>query len=119
MTTNSKLVGVSACCVALCVGLSYADAAHPQAETHPSDDRGSQGNQELIKGDTTPKKGEEEKVDEAKLKEQKESARREFDAKNANKKQESSEKIIAPKRTLQDKLSDEPDSVRLSPPPTK
>ena len=76
MTTNSKLVGVSACCVALCVGLSYADAAHPQAEPHPSDDRGSQGNQEAIKGDSTPKRSEDEKVDEAKLKEAKKSLKR-------------------------------------------
>lgn len=116
---NSKVVGVSACCFVFCVGLSYADAAHPQAETHPSDDRGSQGNQEKIKGDTTPLKGEEELVDEAQSKEQTQNARREFDRKNAKGKQESSDKLIAPKRTLQNKLSDEADSVRLSPPPTK
>lgn len=119
MTTTSKLTGVSTCCFVLCVGLSYANAAHPQAETSPSDDRGSQGNQELIRGDTTPKKGEEEKVDAAKLKEQKQNAKREFDMKNAKAQQESGDKIIAPKRTLQNKLSDEPDSVRLAPPPTK
>jgi hypothetical protein len=118
MTTNSKLIGVSACWFVLCVGLPYANAAHPQAETSPSDDRGSQGNQEKIKGDTTPKKGEKEKVDEATLKEQTKTARREFDMKNAKGKQESSDKFIAPKRTLQNKLSDEADSVRLSPPPT-
>jgi hypothetical protein len=119
MTTNSKLVAMGACCLVFCVGVSYADAAHPTAETHPSDDRGSQGNQEKIKGDSTPKTGEEEKVDAAKLKEQTKSAREEFDMKNAKGQQESSEKVIAPKRALQNKLSDEADSVRLSPPPTK
>jgi hypothetical protein len=118
MATIPKIVGASSCAFVLCVGLSYAYGAHPQAETKPSNDRGSQGNQELIKGDSTPLKGEEEKVDAAKLKEQKQSAKREFDMKNAKGQQESSDKIIAPKRTLQNKLSDEPDSVRLSPLPT-
>jgi hypothetical protein len=119
MTTHSKLVGMGACCFVFCVGLAYADAAHPTAETHPSDDRGSQGNQEKIKGDTIPKTGEDEKADATKLKEQTKSARDEFNLKNAKGQQESSEKIIAPKRALQNELSDEADSVRLSPPPTK
>ena len=119
MVTIPKIVYTISYTVVLCFGLNYAYAAHPQAETHPSDDRGSQGNQERIKGDTPPKKGEEEKVDDAKLKEQTKSARGEFDKKNAKAAQESSEKVIAPKRALQNKLSDEADSVRLSPPPTK
>ena len=64
-------------------------------------------------------KGEEEKVDEAKLKEQSKGARREFDRNNARGQQEMSDKSIVPKRALQNKLSDEADSIRLSPPPTK
>jgi hypothetical protein len=116
MTTIPKIIGASACAFVLSVGLSYA--AHPQAETKPSDDRGSQGNQALIKGDSTPLKGAEEKVDEAKLKEQSKGARREFDRNNARGQQEMSDKSIVPKRALQNKLSDEADSIRLSPPPT-
>jgi hypothetical protein len=83
----------------LCVGLSYAYAAHPQAETHPSDDRGSQGNQERIKGDSTPKKGQDEKVDDTKLKEDTRQAREEFDRRNAKGQEEMNPNV--PKRTLQ------------------
>lgn len=102
MTTISNIVGVSTCCFVLCVGLSYADAAHPQAETDMSDDRGSQGNQELIKGDSTPKKGDQdEKVDETKLKEDKKSAKQEFDKRNAKGQEEMSDKSKVPLRTLQ------------------
>ena len=46
MASISKIVGIMSWGFALCVGLSYADAAHPQAETDVSNDRGSQGNQE-------------------------------------------------------------------------
>jgi hypothetical protein len=97
METIPKMVGVSA--FILCLGLSYAYAAHPQAETHPSDDRGSQGNQEMIKGDSTPKKGLDEKVDEAKLKEDKKQAKEEFDKRNAKGEEEINRKV--PSRTLQ------------------
>jgi hypothetical protein len=97
MVTISKIVGVSA--FILCVGLSSAYAAHPQAETSPSDDRGSQGNQEMIKGDSTPKKGQDEKVDETKLKEDKKQAKEEFDKTNAKGQEEMNRKV--PSRTLQ------------------
>jgi len=97
MRTIPKAVGVSA--FILCVGLSYAYAAHPQAETHPSDDRGSQGNQDKIKGDSTPQKGPNEKVDETKLKEDTRQAREEFDKRNAKGQEEMSRKM--PSRTLQ------------------
>ena len=57
MVPISKIVGVMACGFVLCVGLSYADAAHPQAEKDMSNDRGSQGNQEMIKGESGPAAG--------------------------------------------------------------
>ena len=78
MTTSSKIVCGGTCVFVLCIGLSSAYAAHPQAEKDMSNDRGSQGNQEAIKGDSTPKSGQEEKVDEAKVKADTKSARREF-----------------------------------------
>jgi hypothetical protein len=83
MKTIPKTVGVISSAFILCVGLSSAYAAHPQAETHPSDDRGSQGNQDKIKGDSTPNQDQDEKVDETKLKEDKKQAKEEFDKKNA------------------------------------
>jgi hypothetical protein len=49
MVPISKIVGAMACGFVLCVGLSYADAAHPQAEKDMSNDRGSQGNHDTIK----------------------------------------------------------------------
>ena len=49
--------------------MSVAYLAHNSGESKPSDDRGPQGNQDLIKGDSTPKKEADEKVDEAKVKE--------------------------------------------------
>ena len=52
MVSIPKIVGVMSCGIVLCVGLSYANAAHPQAETDMSNDRGSQGNQEMIKGES-------------------------------------------------------------------
>ena len=97
MATIFKTVGVSA--FILCFGLSYAYAAHPQAETHPSDDRGSQGNQDTIKGDSTPKRGSDEKVDEAKLKEDTKQAREEFEKRNAKGQEEMNRKV--PSRALQ------------------
>jgi hypothetical protein len=45
-----KTIGAIFGACILCVGWSYVYAAHPQAETDQSDDRGSQGNQEMIKG---------------------------------------------------------------------
>ncbi len=51
---HSKIVGVMSCGFVLCVGLSYAEAAHPQAERDMSNDRGSQGNQDMIKGESGP-----------------------------------------------------------------
>jgi predicted metal-dependent hydrolase len=99
MITIPKTIGAISSAFILCIGLSYAFAAHPQAETHPSDDRGSQGNQDRIKGDSTPKKGQDEKVDEAKLKEDKEQAREEFDQRNAKGQEQMNLKV--PKRTLQ------------------
>ena len=113
MTTTSKIVGVSTWCFVLCVGLASAYAAHPQAETDMSDDRGSQGNQELIKGDSTPKKGETEKIDETKLKDEKKGAKEQFDRKNAKGQQDKNDNNIAPTRTLQNKLSDDPEAIRL------
>jgi hypothetical protein len=101
MTTRFEIIGVSTWCFILCVGLSSAGAAHPQAETDVSNDRGSQGNQELIKGESIPKKGEEGKVDETKLKEETKSAKEEFDRKNAKGQQEMSEKSRMPHKTLQ------------------
>jgi len=99
MVTIPKTIGAIFGAVILCVGLSYAYAAHPQAETRPSDDRGSQGNQDMIKGDSTPKKGQDEKVDETKLKEDTKQAREEFDKRNAKGQEEMLPK--EPKRTLQ------------------
>ena len=113
MTTSSKIVGVSTCFFVLCVGLSSVYAAHPQAEKDMTNDRGSQGNQEAIKGDSTPKRGQEEKVDETKLKEDKKSAKQEFEKNNAKGQQEMNDKSIPPKKALQNKLSDEADSIRL------
>lgn len=113
MTTNSKIVGGGTCVFVLCIGLSSAYAAHPQAEKNMSNDRGSQGNQEAIKGDSTPKRGQEEKVDEAKLKEDKTSAKEEFEKNNAKGQQEMNDQRIPPKKALQNKLSDETDSIRL------
>ena len=102
MVIIPKLVGVISCAFVLCLGLSYAYAAHPQAETSPSDDRGSQGNQDMIKGDSTPRKGsQDEKVDADKLKENKRSAKEEFDKRNAKGQEEMNRK--EPLRTLQNK----------------
>src|SRR3954447_19734279 len=98
MTTSSKLVSVSGCVFALCIGCSSVYAAHPQAERDMTDDRGSQGNQEAIKGDTTPKRGQEEKVDEAKLKEDKKSAKQEFEKNNAKNQQDMNNKSVPPKK---------------------
>jgi hypothetical protein len=101
MKTIPKTVGVIPSAFILCVGLSYAYAAHPQAETHPSDDRGSQGNQDKIKGDSTPNQDQDEKVNETKLKEDKRQAKEEFDKKNAKGQKEMNRKV--PSRTLQNK----------------
>ena len=57
MVPISKIVGGMSCGFVLCVGLSYA--AHPQAETDVSNDRGSQGNHEMIKGESGPTAGKE------------------------------------------------------------
>ena len=54
MVPISKIIGVMSCGFVLCLGLSYADAAHPQAEKDMSNDRGSQGNQDRIKGESGP-----------------------------------------------------------------
>ena len=97
MDTIRNAVGLST--FILCVGLSSAYAAHPQAETHPSDDRGSQGNQEMIKGDSTPKKGQTEKVDQTQLNEGNKRAKEEFDKRNAKGQEEMTPKV--PLRTLQ------------------
>ena len=113
MTTSSKILGVSTCFFILCVGSSSVYAAHPQAEKDMTDDRGSQGNQEAIKGDSTPKRGQEEKVDETKVKEDKKSAKQEFEKNNAKGQQKMSGQSIPPKKALQNKLSDEADSIRL------
>ena len=99
MVTIPKTIGAIFSVFILCVALSHARAAHPQAETHPSDDRGSQGNQDMIKGDSTPKKGQDEKVDERKLKEDTKRAREEFDKRNAKDLEEMNPKV--PSRTLQ------------------
>ena len=99
MVTNPKIIGAITSAFILCIGLSYSYAAHPQAETHPSDDRGSQGNQDMIKGDSTPKKGQDEKVDETKLKEDTKRAREEFDRRNAKGQEEMNSKV--PTRTGQ------------------
>ncbi len=93
MVMIPKTIGAIFGACILCVGLSYVYAAHPQAETDQSDDRGSQGNQEMIKGDSTPKKGQEEKVDETKLKEEKKQAKEEFDKKNAQGREEMNRKV--------------------------
>ena len=100
MVTIPKTVGAISCAFILCIGLSYASyAAHPQAAPDQSDDRGSQGNQDMIKGDSTPKKGEDEKVDDRKLKEDTKRAREEFEKRNAKGQEESIPKV--PQRTLQ------------------
>jgi hypothetical protein len=76
----------------LYIGMSCAYAAHPSAEKNVSDDRGSQGNQALIKGDSTPKKGEDEKVDDAKVKADTQKAREEFEKRNAKGRENTSDK---------------------------
>jgi len=82
MVPIHKLIG-GISCVFVLTGLSVTYAAHNSGESKPSDDRGSQGNQELIRGDSTPKKGDDEKVDEAKVKEDTKKAREEFEKRNA------------------------------------
>ena len=62
MISIPKIIGVSSFAFVLWDGLSPADAAHPQAETDMSDDRGSQGNQALIKRNSTPLREEEERI---------------------------------------------------------
>ncbi len=113
MATSSKISSASTCFFILYVGLSSAYAAHPRAEKDMTDDRGSQGNQEAIKGDSTPKRGQEEKVDETKVKEDKKSAKQEFEKNNAKSQQEMKGQSIPPKKALQNKLSDDADSPRL------
>ncbi|HEY6260645.1 MAG TPA: hypothetical protein VIW47_03565 [Nitrospiraceae bacterium] len=76
----------------LYVGMSCAYAAHPSAEKNVSDDRGSQGNQELIKGESIPKKGEDEKVDDAKVKADTQRAREEFEKRNTKGRENSGDK---------------------------
>lgn len=100
MITIPKIVGVSSCVLVLCVGLSYAYAAHPQAAPDQSDDRGSQGNQDLIKRDSTPRKGD-EKIDETKVKEETRKANEEFDKRNAKGQEEMGDKSKVPLRSLQ------------------
>jgi hypothetical protein len=95
-----KIVGGIACAFVLCVGLSYAYAAHPQAAPDQSDDRGSQGNQDLIKGDSTPRKGD-EKVDDTKVKEETRKAKEEFDKRNAKGQEERGDSSKVPLRRLQ------------------
>ena len=102
MTTTSKFVCVVTGCFILCIGLSSGYAAHPQAETDMSNDRGSQGNQEMIKGNSTPKKsGQDEKVDQTKLKEDKKSAKQEFDKNNSKGQEKMSDESTVPLRKLQ------------------
>jgi len=84
------LFAISVC--VLYVGVSCVHAAHPSAEKHVSDDRGSQGDQDLIKGDSTPKKGDDEKVDDAKLKADTQKARDEFEKRNAKGQKHTGEK---------------------------
>ena len=82
MIPINKLIGGISCALVL-TGLSVVYAAHNSGESKPSDDRGSQGNQDLIRGDSTPKKGDDEKVDEAKVKEDTKKAREEVEKRNA------------------------------------
>lgn len=86
MVSISKIIGVMSCGFVLCVGLSYADAAHPQAETDMSKDRGSQGNQDMIKGesgpDTTKDGQSDRKVREATMKKDGKSAKQSTDHRN-------------------------------------
>jgi hypothetical protein len=77
MTTSSKLIGGSTYFFVLCVGLSAY--AHPRP----------------LKG------GQEEKIDETKLKENKKSDKQEFDKNNAKGQQEMGDKSKVPLRTLQ------------------
>jgi hypothetical protein len=100
MLTIPKIVGAFSYTFVLCVGLSYAYAAHPQAERHPSDDRGSQGDQDKIKGDSTPEKGD-EKFDETKVNEDTGKAKQEFDKRKAKGQKERSDKSKEPVRGLQ------------------
>ena len=82
MIPKTTLIGVITC-VFILTGLSHTYAAHNAGESKPSDDRGSQGNQDLIKGDSSPKKGDDEKLDDAKVKEDTKKAREEFEKRNA------------------------------------
>ena len=100
MVTIPKTLGVISCAFVLGLGLSFAYAAHPQAETSPSDDRGSQGNQEMIKGDSAPRNGD-EKVDEAKVKEDTKKAKEEFDNRNAKGQEEMGNRSKVPVRSPQ------------------
>ena len=81
MRAMPQLIGPLSCALVLS-GLSFAYAAHNSGESRPSDDRGSQGNQDLIKGDSTSKTGS-EKVDDAKLKKDTKKVREEFEKQNA------------------------------------
>jgi len=86
MVPISKIVGVLSCGFVLCIGLSYADAAHPQAEKDMSNDRGSQGNQEMIRGESGPaaEKGPQsgQKSKETKMKKDNSSAKQSTDHRN-------------------------------------
>ena len=89
MVSIPKIVGVMSCGFVLCVGLSYADAAHPQAEKDMSNDRGSQGNQDVIKGESDPattKDGQgDRKVSETTMKKDGKSAKQSTDHRNDKK----------------------------------
>ena len=86
MVSILKIVGVMSCGFVLCIGLSYADAAHPQAEKDMSNDRGSQGNQEMIRGESGPaaEKGPQsgKKTEETKMKKDNSSAKQSTDHRN-------------------------------------
>jgi hypothetical protein len=81
MVPISKIVGVMSCGFVLCVGLSHAYAAHPQAETDMSNDRGSQGNQEMVKGESGPAAGKEGRSG-GKMKKDHKSAKQSVDHRN-------------------------------------
>lgn len=102
MFTTPKTIGAISSAFILYVGLSYVYAAHPQAAPDQSEDRGSQGNQDKIKGDTTPKRGQDEIVDEGKVKEDKR-AREEFEKRNAKGQGQDEMNRQMPPRTLQNK----------------
>ena len=74
--------------------------SHSNREVNHGDDFQNQGNQDLIKGDSTPRKGD-EKFDDTKVKGKTRKAKEEFDKRNVKSQEEMGDKSKVPLRSLQ------------------